>query len=808
MMGRWSLEYDGFNAENEGLRETLCTLGNGYFCTRGAAEEAEADDTHYPGTYIAGGYNRMKTEIDGHILENEDLVNMPNWLPLSFRIEEGTWFDSEKVELLDYHQSLDLKKGVLTREIRFEDGEGRRSRVSFRRLVHMSRPHLAAQTLTLTAENWNGRLEFRSALDGRVINNGVARYRRLDGRHLEPLQSRQFAPDGICLKVRTHQSRLTVAMAARTRFHRDGQEVPVERRTITEKGYVAQLFPADVSKNAPLTVEKVVGVYTSRDPAISEEALAACNTVRDAAGFEDLLQSHAMTWDHLWRCFDMSFEYKNGQEGDPISEVLHLHIFHLLQTTSINTMALRLDVGVPPRGWHGEAYRGHILWDELFIFPLLNWRMPEITRSLLIYRYQRLDAARAAARDLGYQGVMFPWQSGSDGREESQRVHLNPRSGRWIPDSSRLQRHVSAAIAYNVYQYYQVTRDIEFLSFYGAEMVLEIARFWSSVAEYSTENDRYVICGVMGPDEYHEGYPDAESAGLNNNAYTNVMAVWVIERALEILEILPEDITGQLREKLDLQREELDRWADITSKMRIPFHGDGIISQFEGYDRLEEFDWVGYREKYGDIQRLDRILEAEGDTPNRYRLSKQADVLMLFYLFSAEELEEIFTKLGYPFEYETIPRNIDYYIKRTAHGSSLSRVVHSWVLARQDREKSWDLFNEALLSDVADIQGGTTPEGIHLGAMAGTVDQVQRCYTGIVTRDDVLWLNPCLPAELAKLHLQLRYRGYFLRVEICSDTVKITSLRNRAYPIRVGCGKEMAELNGRQAVEFPLVTDC
>jgi alpha,alpha-trehalase len=253
----------------------------------------------------------------------------------------------------------------------------------------------------------------------------------------------------------------------------------------------------------------------------------------------------------------------------------------------------------------------------------------------------------------------------------------------------------------------------------------------------------------------------------------------------------------------------------VAIRSRVPYqNGSGAvfvlrddpleIGIVEGYEQLEELDWEGYRQKYGDIQRLDRILEAEGDTPNRYRLSKQADVLMLFYLFSAEELKEIFQKFGYHFEYETIPKNIDFYIRRTAHGSTLSRVVHSWVLARQDRERSWRLFNEALFSDLTDIQGGTTPEGIHLGAMAGTVDQVQRCYTGIVTRKDTLWLNPCLPEELAKLRLQIRYRGYFLRLEICRDRVKVTSLRNRDYPIRVGCGEKVVELNGRETIEFPL----
>ncbi|MFZ7127611.1 MAG: glycoside hydrolase family 65 protein [Desulfobacterales bacterium] len=801
-MAGWSLTYDGFDPESEGLRETLCTLGNGYFCTRGAGNEAAADGTHYPGTYIAGGYNRMKTEIDGHILENEDLVNMPNWLPLTFRIAEGSWFSPSEVAILDYRQELDLKQGILKRNIRFEDRDGRRTRLAFRRLVHMRQPHLAAQEFELTAENWSGRVELRSALDGTVTNGGVERYRRLDGRHLDPIRSEQPAGDTICLRVITHQSRLKVAMAARTRLHCNGRAVTEERRTMSGKGCISQLIGVTVEEGVPLTAEKIVAVYTSKDPAISEPGREACFGVRKADDFKGLLKSHALTWKHLWETFDMTFDPSDGQAGDPISEVLHLHIFHLLQTSSINTMGLDLDVGVPPRGWHGEAYRGHILWDELFIFPLLNWRLPEITRRVLLYRYRRLDAAREAARAGGYRGAMFPWQSGSDGREESQELHLNPRSGRWVPDHSRLQRHVNAAIAYNVYQYYQVTRDTEFLTFYGAELILEIARFWGSITTFSEEHERYVIRGVMGPDEYHEGYPDADSPGLDNNAYTNVMAVWVLARALEVLELLPEDHAGHIMERLDLKENELDRWRDITRRMRIPFHDDGIISQFEGYETLEELDWDAYREKYDDIHRLDRILEAENDSANRYRLSKQADVLMLFYLFSAEELAELFHSLGYAFEHDTIPRNIDYYIRRTSDGSTLSRVVHSWVLARQDRHRSWKLFKEALYSDVLDIQGGTTAEGIHLGAMAGTVDQVQRCYTGIVTRSDVLWLNPCLPDNLARLKLNVRYRGFCLGIDIGSGQVDVTVLRAAGCAIRVGFGENVVELTGPQKVTF------
>jgi alpha,alpha-trehalase len=633
-----------------------------------------------------------------------------------------------------------------------------------------------------------------------VVNAGVDRYKGLKSKHLEPLESEEIGEDTIYLKVQTNQSEIRIAQAARTQVFKDAKLAPIKRRTIEEPGSIAHQFVVEMAEGSEVTVEKVVALFTSRDHAISECGLEAKKEIARAASFDELLQRHNLAWEHLWRCFDIEFQRAQPYEGDRMGLILRLYIFHLLQTASMH--AMDLDIGVPSRGWHGEAYRGHIFWDELFIFPLLNLRVPEITRSLLMYRYRRLNEARVAAHEAGCRGAMFPWQSGSDGYEESQEVHLNPESGRWIPDNTHLQRHVNAAIAYNVWQYYQVTGDMEFLSFYGAEMILEIARFWADLATYNDNLGRYEILGVMGPDEYHDGNPGAEKPGLNNNAYTNLMAVGVLCRAVDLLDLLPEDRREELCERLDLGQEEIRRWRDISHNMRLVFHDNGIISQFEGYDQLEEFDWEGYRKKYGNIQRLDRLLEAEGDSPNRYKASKQADVLMLFYLFSSEELSQIFEQLSYPFEYETIPKNIDYYLKRTSHGSTLSWVAHAWVLVRSDRARSWKLFNEALQSDVADIQGGTTPEGIHLGAMAGTVDLVQRGYTGVETRGDVLRFNPCLPEELARLRMQIRYRGHSLEVEITSDKLKVSALRCTQKPIKIGFRDEVMDLKEGDTKEF------
>jgi beta-phosphoglucomutase family hydrolase len=797
----WSLVLDGFDPAHERSRETLCTLGNGYFATRGAAAGALADGIHYPGTYLAGGYNRLRTDIAGRVVENEDLVNLPNWLPLQFRVAEQNWFEERTARLLSFRQELDLRRGMLLRRLSFEDGQGRRSTLNERRLVSMGDMHLCAMELSLTADNWSARVTVRSAINGLIVNAGAKLYSEFNNKHLEPVAGEEVGEDGVCLRTRTSQSDIHIAQVARTRAFLEGQRLAAPRRVIKEPGYIGQEFEVDVKQGQTFALEKLVSFCTSRDRAISECGLEARKVIARAGRFDVIMAAHILAWQELWNRFDVHIHPAPGFKLN-VPMLLRLNAFHLLQAASPNSIGL--DIGVPARGWTGEAYQGHIFWDELFIFPFFNYRMPEITRSLLMYRYRRLGEARAAAAAAGYKGAMFPWQSGSDGQEETEALNLNPRSRRWMADNSYLQRHVGSAIAHNVWQYFQVTRDIEFLHSYGAELILDIARFWSSIASFHEERGRYEICGVMGPDEFHDSDPDSATPGLKNNAYTNIMAVWVLCRALEALDVLSEIRRSELTTRLGLPREEIARWGDISRRMYVPFHDDGIISQFEGYEKLRELDWAAYRTRYGNIQRLDLILEGENDSANRYKLSKQADVLMLFYLFSAEELGELFERLGYPFASESIPRNIAYYTDRSSHGSTLCRVVDAWVWARSDRQRAMDFFAEALQSDVNDVQQGATAEGVHLGAMAGTVDLIQRASTGIEVRGDVLRLNPELPREMERLDMHIRYRGHSLDLRITRDLLTVRGRDIAAAPISLCVAGEFCDFASGSTQTFRL----
>jgi alpha,alpha-trehalase len=383
-------------------------------------------------------------------------------------------------------------------------------------------------------------------------------------------------------------------------------------------------------------------------------------------------------------------------------------------------------------------------------------------------------------------------------------VHLNPKSGRWLPDHSHNQRHVNIAIAYNVWQHYMVTGDTGFLRFTGAEMLIEIARFWSSATTFDAAAERYEITGVMGPDEYHETYPGSDEQGLRNNTYTNVMAVWVLQRALETLDVLPPHYREELVQELTIRDEELDRWRDITRRMKVVFHADGVLTQFEGYEDLPEFDWDGYRERYGNIQRLDRLLEAEGDSTDRYKLAKQADVLMLLFLLSREELRTLLHSLGYEVTLEQLERSVDYHLERTSHGSTLSGVVSAWVLSRYRPEEAWRFLQHALESDVSDVQGGTTAEGIHLGAMAGTVDIVLRCLTGMRALGPVLRLDPALPTEVKQLRFSVHYRGQRVHVALAEDRITLAVRPGGTTPVHLLVHGQPVELAPGQERELTL----
>jgi beta-phosphoglucomutase family hydrolase len=793
---QWSITYHSYEPEKERTREALLAVGNGYFGTRGAMEETNSTEVNNPGTYIAGLYNRLPSKVGDRMVENEDFVNVPNWLPINFRIDEGEWFDFNKAEFPDFKKHLDFRTGVFSRSIVVKDKQGRETRIESRRMASMADPHLASIQYTVTPLNYSGEITLSSGINGDIINDGVERYKQLNQQHLKT-REQGCRENLIWVSVDTTQSGINIVEAANHRLFYDGNELNVFGTALLNTARAYLHFKVKAEVNKPVTLEKFVSIYTSKPDDFAEPWSAAMEAANQNIRFDELLAESSKAWRLLWDKIDIQVE---GSRMD--QKLLHLHLYHLMVSASHHNASI--DASFTARGLHGEAYRGHIFWDELFILPFYNIHLPEAAKATLLYRYNRLPKAREYAGEYGYTGAMFPWQSGSDGREETQVVHLNPLNGEWGDDYSSLQRHVSLAIAYDVWEYYHTTGDLEFLKKYGAEMFLDISRFWAGKSELDPETGRYSIAKVMGPDEFHEQYHGSTEGGLRDNAYTNIMVVWAIDKAFEVLKLIGDD-ANEVKSKLQLFDEELNRWKDISRKLNLVISPEGIISQYDGYFDLKELDWDYYRQKYGNIYRLDRILKAEGKSADEFKVAKQADTLMAFYNLDDAEVREILEELGYKMKDGYLKDNLTYYLARTSHGSTLSRVVHA-LLANMigDRELSWELYQDALSSDYNDIQGGTTAEGIHMGVMAGTVLIAIYAYAGLNLRGENIRINPNLPDAWKSLKFGFSFRGVRFSLKVNKDEVELIALNSGSETLNVEIKGRIYPLENKQALKVKL----
>ncbi|MDY0042260.1 MAG: glycosyl hydrolase family 65 protein, partial [Desulforhabdus sp.] len=284
--------------------------------------------------------------------------------------------------------------------------------------------------------------------------------------------------------------------------------------------------------------------------------------------------------------------------------------------------------------------------------------------------------------------------------------------------------------------------------------------------------------------------------GLRDNTYTNIMVSWLLTRALELLDREGDKLSA-LRQRLQLSDSEIAEWEKISRHLHIVISEDGILAQYDGYFDLQELDWEAYRKKYGNIYRMDRLLKAEGSSPDAYKVAKQADVLMAFYNLGEAGTAAVLKRLGYNIPIEKLRKNFDYYLPRTSHGSTLSRLVHGVVAAMfGDQELAWELYSEALASDFQDIQGGTTAEGIHLGVMSGSVLATMNIYGGLNTSGEFLKLKPCLPSQWSRLAFRLKFQGDLYLIEIAKGVVKvgITCLVNKRVVVEVnGVAHEISD---------------
>ncbi len=343
----WTITYERFEPAKEHLREALCTLGNGYFASRGAAAECVASKIHYPGTYIAGLYNRLITNVAGRRIVNEDLVNCPNWAFLTFKIGNNEWFYPSTSRILSFNQKLDMHKGILSRRIRFQNSKGQRTLVETNRIVHMGNPHCGAFEYIITPENYNEWVSVRTMLDGTVLNTGVERYRQLNSKHWKSHSLGSFKKNGIFLSMKTSQSRIETSLAAKIRIFASTKKIrPTIKHLMKGRERIGQEFRFFARERHSYSMEKTVSIYTSKDDDVKDPVNSAIEGATKPPRFKKLLMNHEKEWEKLWDKFDIQIE------GNSFSQkAIRFHIFHLLQTASHHRT--KIDAGLPARGLHG-----------------------------------------------------------------------------------------------------------------------------------------------------------------------------------------------------------------------------------------------------------------------------------------------------------------------------------------------------------------------------------------------------------------------------------------------------------------------
>jgi trehalose/maltose hydrolase-like predicted phosphorylase len=504
-----------------------------------------------------------------------------------------------------------------------------------------------------------------------------------------------------------------------------------------------------------LELDRLVTVARS-DRWADDPALVAADALARgrALGWRGVLAAHETAWQQHWDASDVIIE-----GDDKVQEAVRFALYHL--TSAANPEDECVSVGA--RGLTGDAYFGHVFWDtEIYLLPFYVAVWPEAARALLMYRYHTLPGARAKATHFGFRGALYAWESADTGEETTPERVIGADGTPVEILTGRMEHHISADVAYAVWQYWRFTRDDDFFLHAGAEMLLETARFWASRAVAEADGKRH-IRHVIGPDEYHEDVDD--------NAFTNVMARWNIGRGLETMDLLRArwpNHAAALWEKLALGDDELADWRDAIARIVTGFDAaTGIYEQFAGYYKLDGLDLSLYADRKMPI---DVVIGRE--RTQRSQVLKQADVVALIALLPDE------------FPGAAAKANFRYYEPRCAHGSSLSAGIHALVAARLgETETALRFLRQAAVADLE--LDPNSAGGIRIAGLGGLWQAIILGFTGLDLKSDMLGIDPRLPPHWRSLAYRVCWRGRSVAIRIAGKTAQATLADGEGMDIRI-----------------------
>jgi alpha,alpha-trehalose phosphorylase len=708
--------------------ETLFALGNGYLGLRGDHEEGSP--CHHPGVFLNGFYESWPIVYGevayGFAKTGQTIVNVTDAKTIRLYVDDEP-FELEKADVRLYERRLDMRAGTLDRSVEWETPAGKRIVVRSRRLVSFVHRHLAAICYEVTVQNDNAHLILSSEVATRhgEFQRGAdpRRSEGFDGRVLVPVLDRaEERRVVLCHRTRNSGMILTCGMDHEI-------EAPHVYASSSEcSGDLGRaFFSVEAEPGVPVRLVKYIAYHHGQRASPEELRARAERTLLRARsiGFQGLLAEQRETLDDFWERSDVEIG------GDPpVQQAVRFNLFQLFQATA------RVEgFGIPAKGLTGQGYEGHYFWDaEIYVLPFVIYTAPRMARNLLRFRYGMLDTARERARELSHAGALYPWRT------------INGEEASAYYAAGTAQYHIDADIAYAVRKYYEVTGDVEFLVQGGAEMIVETARLWVDLGNFSQAlGGAFCINGVTGPDEY--------TAVVNNNRFTNMMARENLRMAVAIVEYLQQRHPDDFRELVattGLEPSEPPEWTRAAERMYLPVdEKTGIHPQDDNF--LEKEVWDCSRTP---PEKFPLLLHYHPLVLYRHQVLKQADVVMAMFL------------LGQDFSLEEKRRNFDYYDPLTTRDSSLSSCIQS-ILASEIgyADKAFEYFMDAALVDLADI-GGNVIDGVHIASMGGTWMALVYGFGGMRDDGGRLRFRPRLPERWSRLRFRLTVRGQRLEVDV------------------------------------------
>lgn len=726
----WILKEERLDTEFPEKGESIMCLGNGYLGLRSAMEDFVGERTSR-GLYVAGTFDFLPDTDATELPNSADVTNM------EITVDSETVSPTGK--MTDFERTLNFKNGLLTRRYTWESSKGKKLTLEFLRMVSLVDLHLICAKVNITCDS-DCEVIINSGIDGNVKG----------GEHFEPLGINAVS-DVLCLTTRTKQSNILFSTMTTHRFELDGISLPCDISVVSESENEIKAGVAfSLKAGQKLTVTKTSNVFTNRDWELDgcdmahlvSTARSHIKAVKEKSFEEHLAESADYWYKKVWSYRDVKVEC----DERPDALAVRFAIYHLTIMAPVHDE--RMNIGA--KGLSGPGYRGHAFWDtEIFMLPYFTFTNQREAQSLLKYRYNCLEAARKNAKDRGFEGAMYPWEAA------------------WITDGETtpswcltglMEYHITADVAAAIYNYYVVTGDEAFMENYGYEMLFETAKFWASKIEWIEENGRYEILHVIGPNEYKED--------VNNNAFTNYLARYNILLAIKYAEKLKAEkpeIYSRLDKTVDLERM-YATWSDVVDKIYQPRENEeGLVPEDDTFLTLPDICPEGMTISQM-VHEAHKIASEQYNGVNNVRVGKQADVMLLMYLF-----EDLFTA-------DIKKKNFYYYERLCFHDSSLSLSTYSTLAADlKEKETAYALFERASMIDMGQ-EMWTSIEGIHAASLGGIWQCATMGFGGVRRYGEKLRIEPNLPDEWTSVDFNITWKGQMLNINVNHNALKVTNL--------------------------------